>query len=118
MAVIPVGEGAEATALDAVQALRRGGVVAEIAYKGNLKRRMERANRIGATIAVIIGAQETASRTVQVKDMASGSQQTMQPDAISRFIRAGRPRLDSLGGEAGDIGMPGEVVRDGTRGMD
>lgn len=74
VAVIPVGDAMEAAALDAMQALRRAGVRAEMAYRGNMKRRMERANRIGARAAVIIGDAELARGVAQVKDLATGAQ--------------------------------------------
>ncbi|SHK19810.1 histidyl-tRNA synthetase [Roseomonas rosea] len=75
VAVIPVGEAAEAAALDAVQSLRRAGVVAEVGYKGNLKRRMERANRLGARAAVIIGDEELAEGVAQLRDLDAGTQE-------------------------------------------
>lgn len=75
VAVIPVGAAAEAAALDTVQALRRAGVAAEIAFKGNLKRRMERANRLGARAAVIIGEEEMAEGSVQLRDLDAGTQE-------------------------------------------
>ncbi|MFH5926613.1 histidine--tRNA ligase [Roseomonas xinghualingensis] len=75
VAVIPVGEAAEGAALDAVQALRRAGVTAEIGYKGNLKRRMERANRLGARAAVIIGDEELAEGVAQLRDLDAGTQE-------------------------------------------
>lgn len=75
VAVIPVGDAAEAAALDLLQALRRAGVVAEIAYRGNLKRRMERANRIGARAAVILGDEELAAGVAQLRDLDAGSQE-------------------------------------------
>ncbi len=75
VAVIPVGGSAEETAaLDALQALRGAGIRAEMAYRGNLKRRMERANRIGARAAVIIGEAELARGMAQLKDLATGAQ--------------------------------------------
>jgi len=75
VAVVPVGGPAEeAAALDAMQALRGAGIRAEMAYRGNLKRRMERANRIGARAAVIIGEAELARGVAQVKDLGSGEQ--------------------------------------------
>ena len=75
VAVIPVGGMAEeAAALDAMQALRGAGIRAEMAYRGNLKRRMERANRIGARAAVIIGEAELARGVAQLKDLATGAQ--------------------------------------------
>jgi len=75
VAVIPVGDAAEGPALDLMQALRRAGVVAEIAYRGNLKRRMERANRLGARAAVILGDEEIAAGVAQLRDLDAGSQE-------------------------------------------
>ncbi|WP_376089972.1 histidine--tRNA ligase [Roseomonas sp. CCTCC AB2023176] len=77
VAVIPVGEAAEAVALDAAQALRRVGLAAEVAYKGNLKRRMERANKLNARAAVIIGDDEIAAGTVQFRDLDAGTQESV-----------------------------------------
>jgi histidyl-tRNA synthetase len=74
VAVIPMGEAEEAAGLAALQSLRGAGIRAEISYRGNLKRRMERANRIGARAAVIIGSAELARGVAQVKDLASGTQ--------------------------------------------
>jgi len=75
VAVIPVGGPAEeAAAVDALQALRTAGIRAEMSYRGNLKRRMERANKIGARAAVIIGDAELARGVVQLKDLATGAQ--------------------------------------------
>ncbi len=74
VAVIPVGAEAEAAALDVLQALRHAGIRAETAYRGNLKRRMEQANRRGARAAVILGEAELARGVAQVKDLATGGQ--------------------------------------------
>jgi histidyl-tRNA synthetase len=74
VAVIPMGEAAEAAALDLLQALRRAGIRAEIAYRGNFKRRMERANRIGARAAIILGEDEIARGVGAVKDLGTGVQ--------------------------------------------
>ncbi len=72
--VIPVSEAEEGAALGALQALRRAGIRAEMGYKGNLRRRMERANRIGARAAVIIGSAEAERGTAQLRDLATGQQ--------------------------------------------
>ncbi len=61
LAVVPVGDAAEAAALGVLQSLRAAGVRAEMAYRGNLRRRMERANRIGARAAVILGLDDIAA---------------------------------------------------------
>jgi len=74
VAIVPVGDAAEPIALDILLALRQAGVRAEISYRGNLKRRMERANKIGARAAVILGEAEIARGVAQVKDLTSGEQ--------------------------------------------
>lgn len=86
VAVIPVGEGAEAAAINLLQSLRDHGVVAEIAYKGNMKRRMERANKIGAGAAVILGEEELAEGQVVVKNLDKGSQERVPMEELLRAL--------------------------------
>jgi len=74
IAVIPVGESTESAGLEVLQALRGAGLRAEMSYRGNLKRRLERANRIGARAAVILGETEIAAGIANVKDLTSGTQ--------------------------------------------
>jgi histidyl-tRNA synthetase len=74
VAIIPLGEAAEAAALPLLQTLRRAGIRAEMAYRGNMKRRMERANKTGARAAVIIGDEELAKGVASVKDLTVGTQ--------------------------------------------
>jgi histidyl-tRNA synthetase len=86
VAVIPVGEAAEGQALELLQQLRRAGVAAEIAYKGNLKRRMERANRISARAAVILGESELAEGAAQLRDLDAGTQEKVAlADIVTRL---------------------------------
>jgi histidyl-tRNA synthetase len=86
VAVVPVNEAVEAAALGILQSLRAAGVRAEMAYRGNLRRRMERANRIGARAAVILGEDDLAQGVAQVKDLASGQQEAVAlPDIAARL---------------------------------
>jgi len=77
VAVIPIGEAAEAVAIEVLQLLRANGIRAEMAYRGNVKRRMERANRTGARAAVILGDDDIAHGVAQVKDLTSGTQEAV-----------------------------------------
>jgi len=86
VAVVPVGEAAEAPALDVLQTLRRAGLRAEMAYRGNLKRRLERANRIGARAAVILGEAEVARGVAQVKTLATGEQTEVALAELARHL--------------------------------
>ena len=87
VAVVPVGEAAEAAALDILQVLRRAGIRAEMAYRGNLRRRMERANRIGARAAVVIGDDDIAQGVAQVKNLATGEQEAVALAEIAARLR-------------------------------
>ncbi len=61
-----------------LQTLRAAGIRAEMAYRGNLRRRMERANRIGARAAVILGPDDIAAGVAQVKNLATGEQEAVK----------------------------------------
>ena len=74
VAVIPIGDAAEPTALTIVQTLRNANIRAELAYRGNTKRRMERANKTNAHTAIILGETEIARGIVQLKNLATGEQ--------------------------------------------
>ncbi len=86
VAVIPVGAAAEPAALDVLQLLRHAGIRAEMAYRGNLKRRMEQANRRGARAAVILGEAELARGVAQVKDFATGTQTEQALAELAQFL--------------------------------
>ena len=88
IAIIPMGEAAEAAAITLLQALRHAGLRAEMAYRGNMKRRLERANKIGARAAVILGEAELARGVGAVKDLATGTQTDIPlADIAARLLR-------------------------------
>jgi histidyl-tRNA synthetase len=73
-ALVPLGEAAEGEALRLIAGLRRAGLVCDMAFRGNLKRRMQKAAASGARYAVILGDDELARGQAAVKDLASGDQ--------------------------------------------
>nr|WP_047170033.1 histidine--tRNA ligase [Sphingomonas sp. Y57] len=87
VAVVPMGEGAQAFAARALADLRRAGIAADMAYKGNMKRRMQKADASGARYAVIIGDDEVARGEVSLKDMAAQTQGPVAIDALVAAIR-------------------------------
>jgi histidyl-tRNA synthetase len=87
VAVVPIGAAAEGPALDVLQALRHAGIRAEMAYRGNLRRRMERANKIGARAAVLLGEDDLAAGAAQVKDLASGEQTQVPLAELPTWLR-------------------------------
>lgn len=77
VAVIPLGEDQQPAAISILSQLRNAGIASEAAYRGNLKRRMERANKINARAAIIIGADELARGEIGLKNLDDGSQLTV-----------------------------------------
>ncbi len=74
VAIIPIGIEAEAQALTLAHVLRGHGIAVEHGYRGNLKRRLVRANKKNARLAIIIGEDELARGTATVRDLDSGEQ--------------------------------------------
>jgi histidyl-tRNA synthetase len=93
-AVVAVGPEAESGALGLLNGLRRAGISAEQGWRGNLKKKMERAGKSGARLAVLIGADEVAAGIVTVRDLGSGEQ---VPVATSEALAAIVARLSGGG---------------------
>ncbi|HUA84604.1 MAG TPA: histidine--tRNA ligase [Bryobacteraceae bacterium] len=70
----PLGEAAELASGAIAAELRAAGLVVERSADRKLKRALEVANKIGAKFAVIVGENELASGTYQLKNMTSGEQ--------------------------------------------
>ncbi|MBY0335788.1 MAG: histidine--tRNA ligase [Acetobacteraceae bacterium] len=80
--VIPVSPAEEAAALRVATLLREAGIACDMGHKGNLKRRMERANKANATAAVIIGEAEAARAAAQLRLLDAGTQEEVAWDAL------------------------------------
>jgi histidyl-tRNA synthetase len=88
VAVIPLGERAEGEAQKIVAGLRREGIATEMAYRGNMKKRLGRANAAGAAYALIIGDNELDRGEAQLKNLSSGEQRSVSLDLIAEALRA------------------------------
>jgi histidyl-tRNA synthetase len=78
VAVVATGETAQGYALTLLQRLRQAGVAAEMSWRGNLKKKMERAGSSGADFALIIGEDELALSEVTVRNLATGTQERVR----------------------------------------
>jgi histidyl-tRNA synthetase len=87
VAVVPLGDKAEAAAQGIVAGLRREGIAADMAYRGNMKKRLSRANASGAKYALILGDNELESGEAQLKDLTTGEQRAVSLDLIGDAIR-------------------------------
>jgi histidyl-tRNA synthetase len=84
---VPLGEVAKSRLLVLVNALRRKGISADLAYGDRgLKGAMKGADRSGARLTLVAGERDLADGVVQVKDMASGDQQAVSIDDVLAHI--------------------------------
>ena len=82
IAVVPVGAQAQLKALSVTQDLRRAGFAVELGFSGNLKKRMKRADKLGARAAILMGEDELAQNAATVRDLESGQQELVPLDAL------------------------------------
>jgi histidyl-tRNA synthetase len=66
--------------------LRRAGFRIDLAFRGNVARRMRRANRIGARAAILFGDDELARATMTVRDLDSGAQTEVPRDRLAEAL--------------------------------
>ena len=85
--IAPLGVAAEAKALGIARSLRKQGIAVEQDYRGNMKRRMQRANKLNARAALIIGDDELAKGVAQLKDLDSGAQREVSLDGLAEALK-------------------------------
>jgi histidyl-tRNA synthetase len=88
IAVVPIGQAAEAAALTLAEVLRNNGCAVDLSYSGSVARRMRRANRVNARVAVLIGEDEIARNVVALRDLDSGEQSEVPMDLSLNELRA------------------------------
>ena len=75
IAIVPIGSALEAQALVVADRLRRAGYAVELGYSGNLGKRLKRANKLNARVAVILGEDELARGAAIIRDLDTGAQE-------------------------------------------
>lgn len=90
VALVPLGEAAEAACLALADRLRRQGLRVDMAFSGNMKKRMRRADKVGASHAVILGDQELERGVAAVKTLTTGDQQDIVLDSLGDFLKSGQ----------------------------
>ena len=87
IAMVPLGEAAEARALQIAHELRQKGLVVDMAFRGNIKKRLQRANRINARAAVILGDDELAKGVATLRDLDGGEQREVAlSDLVDKLV--------------------------------
>ena len=86
VALVPIGEAAEKEAFVLAERLRAEGLRVDLAYSGNVGRRMKRANRIDAAVAVVIGEDELSRGSATVRNMESGDQEEVAFGSLTEYL--------------------------------
>ena len=92
IALIPVHSSSESSAMSLCYDLRRQGFTCEMAFSGNLSKRMKRATSQQCWAAVIIGPDEWARGEVILKVLDSGEQKLVRKENLATTLDGLRPR--------------------------
>jgi histidyl-tRNA synthetase len=90
IALVPMGERAEAAALKIAGELRRLDFAVDLGFSGNMKSRMKRANKIEAKVAVILGDNELDQNVATLKNLTSGEQSAIGLDRLADALESYR----------------------------
>ena len=85
--IVPLGVRAEAAGQRLLADLRRAGIAVEMAYRGNMKKRLSRANDAGAAFALIIGDDELDRGEAQLKNLQTGEQRSVALEGMTEALR-------------------------------
>jgi len=88
VAVVAADADGEAAALRLLAGLRRAGISTEQGWRGNMKKKMERAGKSGALLTLLVGADELAANEATLKDMGSGEQRRVALDEAVTAVKA------------------------------
>jgi len=86
--LVPMGQAAETLAIGLLADIRRRGHAADMAYRGNMKKRMQKADAAGARLALILGEDEIARGEVTVRDLATGAQDSIAMAGVIDSVEA------------------------------
>ncbi len=88
VAIVPMGEAAEQKATELAARLRQSNLVVELAFRGNMKKRMQRANDANARFAIIIGDNELSAGKGAVKNLQTGEQVDVDLESVQDWLWA------------------------------
>ncbi|MCS6780693.1 MAG: histidine--tRNA ligase [Geminicoccaceae bacterium] len=86
LAIVPIGEAAEAEAWVLARDLRRLGHAVELAFEGRPGKRMKRADRLGARLALFLGEDELARGVVKLRALDSGREEEVARTALAERL--------------------------------
>jgi histidyl-tRNA synthetase len=89
--LIGLGDAVRPTMLKILGEARKAGLIMEFdSLRRSIKSQMREANKIGASLAIIIGDKELKDKSVQIKDLNNGQQESIPIDSIISYIKISR----------------------------
>lgn len=85
IALVGADEVGESEALKIAHELRARGLRVENLLSGKMAKKMQRANKLNAHYALIVGSNEVANNKVSIKDFKSGEQQEISRESLKTF---------------------------------
>ena len=82
VALITMDKELEADGFALASQLRRAGLSVDMPYSGNVTKKMKRADKQGAAFVILLGSDEWASGTVQLKELATGHTDVIAVDQL------------------------------------
>jgi len=87
--LIGLGDAVRPTMLKILGEARKAGLIMEFdSLRRSIKSQMREANKIGASLAIIIGDKELKDKSVQIKDLKNGQQELISIDSIISYIKS------------------------------
>jgi histidyl-tRNA synthetase len=86
--LVPLGEPAQLAATGLLADLRDAGIPCDMAYRGNMKKRMQRANDTKARFVILLGDDEIERGEVTLKSLATGDQTSIAVAKLADILRA------------------------------
>ena len=87
--LIGLGDAVRPTMLKILGEARKAGLIMEFdSLRRSIKSQMREANKIGASLAIIIGDKELKDKSVQIKDLKNGQQKLISIDSIISYIKS------------------------------
>ena len=86
VSIIPVGIENNILCINLADELRNRNISIDMAYSGNLKKRLKQANKISADYAIIIGDEEIQNNNAIIRNLETGSQEYIELNKLVKHI--------------------------------
>jgi histidyl-tRNA synthetase len=86
ISIIPVGDENNNICINLASKLRKKNIYVDMAYNGNLKKRLKNANKSSSNFAVIIGTDEIKNNSVIIRNLETGEQQNISLNDIIKHV--------------------------------